>query len=83
MGKSSWLASVALRSTALALLAAKIAGPAGLIPENPAGGSGLDLVIARYARRVNDTDTFALTKMDILDRCDSSKVCVAYRIDGE
>ncbi len=43
----------------------------------------LDLVIARYARRVNDTDVFALTKMDVLDRFDSVKVCVAYRIDGE
>ena len=43
----------------------------------------LDLVIARYARRVNDTDIFALTKMDVLDRFESIKVCVAYRIDGE
>ena len=43
----------------------------------------LDLVIARYARTVNDTDIFALTKMDILDRFDSIKVCVSYRIDGE
>jgi adenylosuccinate synthase len=43
----------------------------------------LDLVIARYARRVNGADIFALTKMDILDRFESIKVCVAYRIDGE
>ncbi|MCH7667184.1 MAG: adenylosuccinate synthase [Acidobacteria bacterium] len=43
----------------------------------------LDLVIARYARRVNDTEIFALTKIDVLDRFESIKVCVAYRIDGE
>ncbi len=43
----------------------------------------LDLVIARYARMVNGTDTFALTKLDILDRFETIKVCVAYRVDGE
>lgn len=42
----SWLASVALRGAALALVACVLAGPVGLIAENPAGGSGLDLVIA-------------------------------------
>ncbi len=42
----TWLLSVGLRTAALALIAFVLAGPVGLIPENPAGGSGLDLMIA-------------------------------------
>ncbi|MFQ5526236.1 MAG: adenylosuccinate synthase [Thermoanaerobaculia bacterium] len=43
----------------------------------------LDLVIGRYARMINGVDAIALTKLDILDRFETIKVCVAYRIDGE
>jgi len=42
----AWLTSVALRAFALACVGLALAGPAGLVPENPAGGEGLDLVIA-------------------------------------
>ncbi len=42
----TWLASVALRCSALSLVALTLAAPVGLIPENPAGGEGLDLIIA-------------------------------------
>jgi len=43
----------------------------------------LDLVAARYAKRVNGIDTIALTKLDVLDEVEEIKVCVAYRIDGQ
>jgi len=42
----AFLVSVALRTFALALLVVTAARPVGLVPENPAGGSGVDLVIA-------------------------------------
>jgi Ca-activated chloride channel family protein len=42
----AWLLSVALRGGTLALLAVALAAPVGLVPENPAGGAGVDLVIA-------------------------------------
>jgi adenylosuccinate synthase len=42
----------------------------------------LDLVAARFARRVNGVDTIALTKLDVLDGLDSIELCVAYRVDG-
>jgi Ca-activated chloride channel family protein len=42
----AFLVSVALRTVALALLVITAARPVGLVPENPAGGSGVDLVIA-------------------------------------
>ncbi|HTO09644.1 MAG TPA: VWA domain-containing protein [Myxococcota bacterium] len=41
-----WAASLALRCAALALVAVTAARPVGLLAENPAAGSGVDLVIA-------------------------------------
>ncbi len=41
-----WVTSLVLRFGALALVAVTLARPVGLVPENPAGGSGVDLVIA-------------------------------------
>ena len=43
----------------------------------------LDLVAARYARRVSGVDSIALTKLDVLDSLDEIPVCTGYRIDGE
>lgn len=42
----TWPLSLLLRGAALALLILALAGPVGLIRENPAGGEGIDLVIA-------------------------------------
>jgi Ca-activated chloride channel family protein len=42
----AFLLSVALRGAALALLVVAASRPVGLVPENPAGGSGVDLVVA-------------------------------------
>ncbi len=43
----------------------------------------LDLVILRYAARVNGLDEFALTKLDVLSGLDRLKVAVAYERGGE
>jgi adenylosuccinate synthase len=43
----------------------------------------LDLVVARYAARLNGTESIALTKMDVMDELDEIRVCTAYRVDGE
>jgi adenylosuccinate synthase len=43
----------------------------------------LDLVILRYAARVNGLDEFALTKLDVLSGLDQLKVAVAYDREGE
>jgi len=42
-----------------------------------------DAVVGRYATRINGLDTVALTKLDVLDQCETLKVCVAYRHQGE
>lgn len=42
-----------------------------------------DAVGVRYAARLNGIDTFALTKIDVLDTFDEIKICTAYEIDGK
>ncbi len=41
-----WWLSACLRCTALAFVVLALAGPVALIPKNPVGGSGIDLVVA-------------------------------------
>jgi adenylosuccinate synthase len=42
----------------------------------------LDAVTLRYAVRVNSLTEMAITKLDVLSRFESLKVCVAYELDG-
>jgi Ca-activated chloride channel family protein len=42
----SWLLSVGLRVGALTLIGVALAGPVGLVRETPAGGEGIDLLVA-------------------------------------
>lgn len=42
-----------------------------------------DTVVGRYAVRVNGLDTIALTKLDVLDKCETVKIGVGYRYRGE
>ncbi len=43
----------------------------------------LDLVLLRYAVRVNGLTELVLTKMDVLSGLETIKVCDAYRLKGE
>jgi adenylosuccinate synthase len=43
----------------------------------------LDMVILRYAARLNTLTGLAITKLDVLSSFDSLKVCVAYRCRGD
>ena len=42
-----------------------------------------DSVVLRYAARINGFDTVALTKLDVLDECETVKVCTGYRWRGD
>ncbi|HEV8615521.1 MAG TPA: adenylosuccinate synthase [Methylomirabilota bacterium] len=42
-----------------------------------------DGVVLKYAVRINGLDTVALTKLDVLDQCETVKVCTGYRWRGE
>lgn len=43
----------------------------------------LDGVTLRYAQRINSLTEIAITKLDILSRFDTLKICVAYELDGQ
>jgi len=42
-----------------------------------------DAVVARYSAAINGVDYWAVTKLDVLDRVESIKICVAYECDGK
>ncbi len=42
-----------------------------------------DLVIARYAARINGLTALAITKLDVLDSFEEIKVCTAYEYQGQ
>jgi adenylosuccinate synthase len=41
-----------------------------------------DAVVARYSAMVNGVDSWALTKLDVLDSVDKLKICVGYECAG-
>lgn len=43
----------------------------------------LDVVILKYAARVNSLTSIALTKLDTLTGLDKIKICVGYELDGK
>ncbi len=42
----------------------------------------LDVVILRYAVRINGLTDFAFTKLDVLDTFDTIKICIGYKYKG-
>jgi adenylosuccinate synthase len=43
----------------------------------------LDIVSLRYAVRINGLTEMAITKLDVLSRFETLRVCVAYELDGK
>ncbi|MBZ0263104.1 adenylosuccinate synthase [bacterium] len=43
----------------------------------------LDLVIAKYAARINSLDGWIITKLDVLSHLDEIKVCTSYKYKGQ
>jgi adenylosuccinate synthase len=41
-----------------------------------------DVVVARYAAMVNGIDAWAVTKLDVLDRMETIRICTGYECDG-
>lgn len=42
-----------------------------------------DAVVVRLALELNGIDGLAVTKLDVLDQCESIQICNAYKLDGE
>ncbi|HMP72529.1 MAG TPA: adenylosuccinate synthase [Kiritimatiellia bacterium] len=58
-------------------------GEFGATTGRPRRCGWFDLVVARYAAMINGIDTWAITKLDVLDTFETIKICVAYEVDGE
>lgn len=43
----------------------------------------LDACVVRYAARINSLDYLAITRLDILDKLPTLKICTAYKYKGE
>ncbi|MFC1728870.1 adenylosuccinate synthase [candidate division KSB1 bacterium] len=43
----------------------------------------LDIVIAKYAARINGIDEFAITKLDVLETLETIKICTHYQYKGK
>ncbi len=61
----------------------KVGNEYGTTTGRPRRCGWLDLVILRYAVRVNGLDELALTKLDVLSGLEQLKIAVAYERDGE
>jgi adenylosuccinate synthase len=42
-----------------------------------------DAVVLRYAVRINGLDCVAVTKLDVLDQCETIKICTGYHYQGD
>ena len=60
----------------------KTGGEYGVTTGRPRRTGWLDVVIARYATRVNGLTDYFITKLDVLSGLDRVPVCVAYDVHG-
>jgi len=67
----------------LADLLARRGNEFGSVTGRPRRCGWVDAVALRYAARINGFDTIALTKLDVLDACETVKICVGYRYQGD
>ena len=55
----------------------------GSVTGRPRRCGWVDAVALRYAARINGFDSIALTKLDVLDACETVKICTGYRYGRE
>ena len=55
----------------------------GAVTGRPRRCGWADAVGLRYAVRINGMDTLAVTKLDVLDACETVKICTGYRYQGD
>jgi len=55
----------------------------GTVTKRPRRVGWLDLVALRYAKRINDFTSLAITKLDVLSGLEKLKLVVGYRYKGE
>jgi len=60
----------------------KTGGEYGTTTGRPRRCGWLDVVVGRYAQRINGVTDFVITKLDVLSGLETIPVCVAYDVDG-
>ncbi|MBK8470478.1 MAG: adenylosuccinate synthase [Candidatus Phosphoribacter sp.] len=60
----------------------KVGAEYGTTTGRPRRCGWLDVVIGRYATRINGVTDFVITKLDVLTGLDELPICVAYDVDG-
>jgi len=55
----------------------------GSVTGRPRRCGWVDAITLRYAARINGFDSIALTKLDVLDACETVNICVGYRYGGD
>jgi len=60
----------------------KRGGEYGASTGRPRRCGWFDAVVARYARLINNLDTFVVTKLDVLDALKEIQICIGYRHKG-
>jgi adenylosuccinate synthase len=58
-------------------------GEYGATTGRPRRCGWFDAVALRYAARINGLDGLVVTKLDVLDKLDKIKVCIAYKYNGK
>ena len=58
-------------------------GEFGATTGRPRRCGWFDAVVARYSAMVNGVDSWAMTKLDVMDSLKTVKICVAYECGGE
>jgi adenylosuccinate synthase len=59
-----------------------VGGEFGATTGRPRRCGWFDAVVARYSARLSGIDSWALTKLDVLDSFDTLRLATAYRLDG-
>jgi adenylosuccinate synthase len=62
---------------------AKVGHEFGATTGRPRRCGWFDVVVARYAAMVSGIDSWAMTKLDVLDDLDELQICTAYELDGK
>ncbi|PRY58207.1 adenylosuccinate synthetase [Knoellia remsis] len=60
----------------------KVGAEYGTTTGRPRRCGWLDVVIGRYATRINGVTDFVITKLDVLTGLETVPICVAYDVDG-
>lgn len=61
----------------------EIGGEFGATTGRPRRCGWFDAVVARHSAMINGINTWAVTKLDVLDHFDNLRICTAYECDGQ